>query len=129
MSDRSWAIFPVMGAPLGILTGLLGVSGGVVEQFFQRKYAGLSAENARANAIVMVFWASLTATIVSLGYGVSVGSFQWQTPLTLAMILVPSTYGGGFLGHYLEKRISLDQKRWLFVAVMGVVAFSLLLLQ
>jgi len=127
--QRSWATLPVMGAPLGVLTGLLGVSGGVVEQFFQRKYTGLSAENARANAIVMVFWASLTATIVSLGYGVSVGSFQWQTPLTLAMILVPSTYGGGFLGHYLEKRISVDQKRWLFVVIMGLVAFSLLLLQ
>jgi uncharacterized membrane protein YfcA len=100
-----------------------------VEQFFQRKYAGLSAENARANAIVMVFWASFTATFVSLGYGVYIGSFQWQTPVTLAMILVPSTYGGGFLGHYLKERTTVTQQRWAFVAIMAIVAFSMLLLQ
>ena len=126
---RNWATFPMMGMPLGLLTGLLGVSGGVVEQFFQRKYAGLSAENARANAIVMVFWASFTATFVSLGYGVYIGSFQWQTPVTLAMILVPSTYGGGFLGHYLKERTTVTQQRWAFVAIMAIVAFSMLLLQ
>lgn len=126
---RGWASSPIMGAPLGILTGLLGVSGGVVEQYFQRKYAGLSAENARANAIVMVFWASLTATIVSLGYGVSIGSFEWQTPLTLAMILVPSTYGGGFLGHYFQERTTVTQQRWTFIGIMVVLAFSLLVMQ
>ncbi len=124
-----WATSPIMGGPLGILTGLLGVSGGVVEQFFQRKYAGLSAENARANAIVMVFWASLTATLVSLGYGVSIGSFEWQTPLTLAMILVPSTYGGGFLGYRFQQRTTVTQQRWTFIGIMGAVAAALLLLQ
>ncbi len=124
-----WASSPIMGAPLGILTGLLGVSGGVVEQYFQRKYAGLSAENARANAIVMVFWASLTATLVSLGYGVSIGSFEWQTPLTLAMILVPSTYGGGFLGYRLQERTTLTQQRWTFIGIMGAVGAALLLFQ
>lgn len=126
---RSWATFPMMGMPLGLFTGLLGVSGGVVEQFFQRKYAGLSAENARANAIVMVFWASFTTTLVSLGYGVYIGSFEWQTPLTLAMILVPSTYGGGFLGGYLKERTTTLQQRWLFIAIMLVVGISMLLLQ
>ncbi len=126
---RGWATSPIMGGPLGILTGLLGVSGGVVEQYFQRKYAGLSAENARANAIVMVFWASLTATLVSLGYGVSIGSFEWQTPLTLAMILVPSTYGGGFLGYYFQERTTVTQQRWTFIGIMLVIAFALLLLQ
>lgn len=127
--QRSWATSPIMGAPLGILTGLLGVSGGVVEQYFQRKYAGLSAENARANAIVMVFWASLTATLVSLGYGVSIGSFEWQTPLTLAMILVPCTYGGGFLGYRFQERTTVTQQRWTFIGIMLAIAFALLLLQ
>ncbi len=129
VEHRSWATSTLMGVPVGALTGLLGVSGGVVEQFFQRKYAGLSAQNARANAIVMVFWASLTATIVSLGYGVSIGSFEWQTPLTLAMILVPSTYGGGFIGNHIHERTTEDQRRWAFIAIMAVVGFSMLFMQ
>jgi len=47
----------------------------------------------------------------------------------LAMILVPSTYGGGFLGHYLKERTTVTQQRWAFVAIMAIVAFSMLLLQ
>ena len=119
----------IMGAPLGFLTGILGVSGGLLEIFYQRRVAGVSSSNALANASVMVFVASLTAAIVSFLYGTSVGAFSWQTPLTLAMIIVPSAFAGGILGHRLCERITLHQQRYSFAGIMIMIAIMMLFAQ
>jgi len=119
----------IMGAPLGFLTGLIGVSGGLLEIFYQRRFAGISFNNALANSAVMVFVASLTAAVVSFLYGTSIGVFAWQTPLTLAMIIVPCAFAGGILGHRLCERLTKQQQRYAFVAVMTIIALTMLFRQ
>lgn len=119
----------IMGAPLGLLTGLIGVSGGLLEIFYQRRYANISYSNALANASVMVFVASLTAAVVSFLYGTSIGAFSWQTPLTLAMILVPSAFAGGILGHSLCEKLTKLQRRYGFAGCMLIITFTMFFAQ
>lgn len=119
-----------MGAPLGLLTGILGVSGGVVEAAYQRHVSGIATSNALANSVVMVFFASLTGAIVSFIYGsTSIQAFAWQTPLALAMVIIPCTFAGGLLGAKLRDRLSLIHQRWIFALVMIFVALAMLLAQ
>ncbi len=119
----------MMGTPLGLLTGILGVSGGVTEQFYQKRIAGISAPNALANTTIMVFIASLTAALISFFYGTAINAFSWQTPLTLAMILIPCTYAGALLGAKYRAKLSLKSQRWLFAISMILIALTMLTAQ
>jgi serine protease Do len=115
----------IMGAPLGLLTGILGIGGGVTEAFYQRRYAGIAAANALANSVIMVVIASLTAALVSFFYGTVIGAFTWQTPLTLAMILIPSTYGGALLGARYLQALDIKVKRSVYAGIMLLLALTM----
>ncbi|MBF0219207.1 MAG: TSUP family transporter [Gammaproteobacteria bacterium] len=117
----------IMGTPLGLLTGILGVSGGVTEQIYQRKERGISASNATANSVVMVFVASLAAAITSFTHGNVTGAFSWQTPLILATIIIPSAWAGALLAAPYSDKLTLRHKRHLFAVVMLLVMLSLFL--
>lgn len=117
----------LMGAPLGLLTGVLGISGGITEAYYQRRIAGISAANALANTAVMVFVASVTAALVSFAYGAMVGAFSWQTPLTLAMILVPCIYAGALIGAKFTVNIPIKNLRMGFIMTMlGIAAVQVM---
>ncbi len=122
----SWINDAVMGGPLGLLMGVLSISSGLTEAQYQQRWVGLARENAVANSVVMVLVASAVAALISFGYGTSIGAFSWQTPLTLAMILIPSIYGGALLGERWRVLISVKMQRWLFAVVMMVIGFVML---
>jgi uncharacterized membrane protein YfcA/S1-C subfamily serine protease len=114
-----------MGVPVGLLTGILGIGGGVTEAFYQRRFAGIASANALANTLVMVIVASFTAALVSFFYGSLVGAFAWQTPLTLAMVLIPAIFAGALLGAKYLQGLHLQLKRSIFALVMLAVALAM----
>ena len=116
----------ILGIPMGLVSGILGISGGVVEVPLQRHFAKISLHNAIANSSVMVFWASLAAAVVSLVHGSTIGAFEWQTPLGIALIMIPSSYIGGMLGAKMLRHIQVDKLKWIYVALMLVVGIRML---
>ncbi len=111
---------------MGLMSGLLGISGGVIEVPLQRYIAGISLHNAIANSSVLVLWTSLSAAIVSLLHGTAIGAFEWQTPIGLALIMIPSSYLGGMLGARLLKHVSVDLLNWIYASLMLLVGVKML---
>ncbi len=116
----------LLGLPMGLVSGLLGISGGVIEVPLQRYFAGISLRNAIANSAVVVFWASLCASVVSLLHGTTIGAFEWKVPLSLALIMIPSSYLGGMLGARLLKHVSTSLLNWVYVGLMLLVGVKML---
>ena len=127
-SDTRSSLFKsgMLGLPMGMVSGVLGISGGVVEVPLQRYLANISLRNAIANSSVMVFWTSLSAAIVSFAHGTSIGAFEWQTPFGLALIMIPSSYVGGLLGANLLKHVSANKLRWIYAVLMLIVGIKML---
>lgn len=112
----------ILGLPMGMISGILGITGGVVEVPLQRYVAGVPLRSAIANSAVLVFFASIVGSIVALAHGVQTGSFSLQTPLIMAMILTPGAYMGGLIGAWLTTVVSLNILRWLYAVLMFAVA-------
>ncbi|MFN3076722.1 MAG: TSUP family transporter [Alphaproteobacteria bacterium] len=116
----------LLGLPMGLVNGILGISGGVVEVPLQRYYGGVSLRNAIANSSVLVFWASVGGTAVAYAHGISIGILDWNAPLSLALIMVPGAYVGGLLGARLMKVLPTVVLRWIYTAIMLATAIKLL---
>jgi len=112
----------VLGLPLGIISGVLGISGGVIEVPLQRYMMGVPLRNAIANSSVLVFFASLTGSVVAMVYGVNTGAFDWGTPLALAAFVIPGAFLGGMIGAWLTNIIPLKALRWIYAAFMVAIA-------
>ncbi|MBF0357301.1 MAG: TSUP family transporter [Magnetococcales bacterium] len=117
----------ILGLPMGVISGILGITGGVVEVPLQRYIAHVPLRNAIANSAVLVFFASIVGAIVALIHGVQSGSFSLETPLTMALILIPGAYFGGQLGAWLTTVVSLKILRWLYAILMFAVAIRMVL--
>jgi uncharacterized membrane protein YfcA/S1-C subfamily serine protease len=118
----------ILGLPMGIISGILGITGGVVEVPLQRYVAHVPLRNAIANSAVLVFFASIVGSIVALIHGVQSGSFSLETPLTMALILIPGAYFGGQLGAWLTTVVSIKLLRWLYAVLMFAVAIRMVLI-
>ncbi|HEB72576.1 MAG TPA: trypsin-like serine protease [Nitrospirae bacterium] len=116
-----------LGFPMGIVSGILGISGGIVEVPLQRYVAGAPLKNAIANSAVMVFCASIVGSVVAMAHGVGVGAFEWETPLALATILIPGAYLGGMVGAWLTKMISINILKWIYATLMLAIAVRMFL--
>ncbi len=117
----------ILGLPMGIVSGLLGITGGVIEVPLQRYVAGVPLRNAIANSAVLVFFASLVGAIVAMTHGIQTGAFDWSAPIKLAIILVPGAYAGGWIGAWLTKVVPLGLLRWFYAALMFVIAVRMFL--
>ncbi|MBF0460323.1 MAG: TSUP family transporter [Magnetococcales bacterium] len=117
----------VMGLPMGLISGILGITGGVLEVPLQRYVAGLPLRNAIANSAVLVFFASLVGSIVAMTHGIQTGAFDWSAPIKLAVILIPGAYAGGLIGAWLTKVVPLGVLRWLYAVLMFVIAVRMVL--
>ncbi len=116
----------VLGLPMGLISGILGISGGVVEVPLQRYLGKVPLRNAIANSSVLVFWASVGGAIVAFSHGISTGLIEWQTPITLALIMIPGAYFGGILGAKLMKVLPIVALKWFYMAIMLAIAVKML---
>jgi len=110
---------------MGIISGILGITGGVVEVPLQHYIGKVPLKNAIANSAALVFCASLTGTVLSFVHGINTGLIDWAAPLALAGILIPASFIGGIVGAHLTK---LAPKRWLkalFSVLMLAVAVKM----
>lgn len=117
----------VMGFPVGLISGLLGISGGVVSVPMLRYINRETMKNAIANSSAVVLGASLVGSILAFTHGVSAGLIEWQGPLTLAAIMIPGAYAGGVLGAKLMKVLPILYLQWFYTAVMAAVAVKMIL--
>jgi|GEM_PF-256594 len=117
-----------LGLPPGLISGILGISGGVVSVPMQRIFVGASLHNAIANSSVIVFWASLTGAIVAFAHGVPAGLIDVKAPLTISAIMIPGAYVGGLLGAKLMKMLPAQVLRGVYTAIMAAVAVKMLFL-
>jgi hypothetical protein len=119
---------PMLGLPMGLISGILGISGGVVEVPLQRYIGKIPLRNAIANSSVLVFWASLSGTLISILHGVGTGLIHWQAPVVLAMIMIPGAYVGGMFGARLMKQLPSEVLKGTYAAIMVAIAVKILLL-
>jgi uncharacterized membrane protein YfcA len=112
----------ILGLSMGVVSGILGITGGVVEVPLQRYIARVPLRNAIANSAVLVFFASLAGAVVALLHGVQTGAFDWRAPLNLALILIPGAYVGGWIGAWLTRIAPVMLLRWMYAILMFVIA-------
>ncbi|MBF0610893.1 MAG: TSUP family transporter [Magnetococcales bacterium] len=112
----------LLGLPLGVISGILGITGGVVEVPLQRYVAGVPLRNAIANSAILVFAASTVGSLVAMFYGVQTGAFDWKVPVTLSLFLIPGAYLGGWIGAWLTQVVPLTMLRWLYALLMFIIA-------
>lgn len=117
----------VLGLPMGLISGILGISGGVVEVPLQRYLGKVSLRNAIANSSVLVFWASVGGALVAFSHGISTGLIEWQAPFELALIMIPGAYIGGILGAKLMKVLPIVALKWIYMTIMLAIAVRMLL--
>ncbi|WP_130470108.1 magnetosome protein MamO [Candidatus Magnetaquicoccus inordinatus] len=117
----------VLGLPMGLVSGILGITGGVIEVPLQRYIARMPLRNAIANSATLVFFSSLVGSVVALWHGVKSGSFDLETPITMALILTPGAFLGGMVGAWLTVVIPLNMLRWIYAALMFVIAVRMFL--
>jgi len=117
----------VLGLPMGLISGILGISGGVVEVPLQRYIGKISLQNAIANSSVLVFWASVAGSVVAFLHGTSTGLIHWQAPVTLALLMIPGAYAGGLLGAQLLRVLPLPTLKGIYALTMAAIAVKMLL--
>ncbi len=108
----------VAGAGAGILTGFLGVGGGVVAMPYFLKYHSMDPEKAAATTSVVVLMASLTGVMGHLSGSDHIPS---QVPYLLAGVLV-----GGLAGPLVGRKVSGRIRLWIFSFLLYVAALSML---
>lgn len=118
----------VQGLPVGLVSGITGISGGVVGVPLERFLGRKSLQSAIANSTVVVFSHSLAGAVVAFIHGVSTGLIEWQTPLMLAAIMTPGAFVGGMLGARLMKVLPTLILKWIYTAIMALIAVKMLLL-
>ncbi|WP_420905560.1 TSUP family transporter [Candidatus Magnetaquiglobus chichijimensis] len=117
----------MLGLPMGIISGILGITGGVIEVPLQRYIARMPLRTAIANSATLVFFASIVGSIVALWHGVTTGSFEIQTPVVMALILTPGAFLGGLVGAWLTSVIPLNVLRWIYALLMFIIAIRMFL--
>ena len=117
----------ILGLPMGLISGILGISGGVVEVPLQRYIGGISLQNAIANSSVLVFWASVAGSIVAFMHGTATGLIHWEAPVTLALLMIPGAYAGGILGARLMRVLPVKTLKAVYAVTMAAIAVKMLL--
>lgn len=109
----SWA-FAVVGAMAGLLSGLLGVGGGIVMVPGFTQVAGLSIKSAIATSLVCVAAFAVPSTITHA----VLGNIDWRAAGFLTLTVIP----GARLGAAATMRASDRTLRTLVAGVLGVIA-------
>ena len=124
-SLKSWTKPALLALPMGVISGILGITGGVIEVPLQHYVGKIPLKNAIANSAVLVFCASLTGTVLSFVHGTATGIIDWRTPLTLAAILIPASFAGGIAGAHLTKLAPKPALKAVFSLLMMAVAIRM----
>lgn len=119
-STHAWA-----GLPMGIASGMLGISGGVIEVPIQNHFLNIPLRNAIANASTLIFVTSGLGAVISLAHGSLIGAFDLHIPLHITLFVIPGAVVGGQLGTRITRIVPLNLLRLICSVLMLFVAFHL----
>jgi uncharacterized membrane protein YfcA len=108
------AVLVAIGLAGGILSGTFGVGGGIVLVPLLVNFAGLDQRRAAATSLLAILPTSIAGSVTYLAHG--------QVDLLAAAVIAVGAIAGSILGGNLLKRIPLAWLRWLFIALLVVVA-------
>lgn len=126
--SRWGLIGSVVGFPAGVLSGLLGIGGGVWAVPAQNFLFGVRLNSAVANSTCMIVGVAVTAAIAQSAAirAMHDPQLQWSEGWRLALLLAPGALLGGGLGGYLTHRLPVGRVRTIFYAVLAVTGVRLL---
>lgn len=117
----------IVGLPSGLISGLLGVGGGVWAVPAQNLALGIRLQNAIANSACMIlFVTALAAGLQSAALG-QIGGVSASDGWRIAAWLAPGALVGGWVGAKLTHILSAVWLYWLFQVLLVVAAVKLLL--
>jgi uncharacterized membrane protein YfcA len=109
--------FVVVGAIGGLLSGMFGVGGGIVMVPLLILLAGMDQRRASATSLAAIVPTAIAGSVTYLANG--------QVDLVAAALVAIGGIVGGWLGARLLARLPLEWLRWLFIALLVVVAIRL----
>jgi len=125
LASASWRI-ALCGFPGGLLSAMLGISGGVVSNPLQQVLAGIPIKNAIANTLVKASVTVPIACLMIMVMGIQAGHFDFWAPVLVALCLIPGSLIGSQLGPALTRRMSSVTAHALFGAVALFMGISML---
>ncbi len=116
----------VIGIGMGIICGLLGISGGIFSTPMQQTFLKFPLKNSIANTVTAAIFCSITASGFILVTGLHKGDFILSEVMILTVILIPGNFFGGQIGGWLAKRLNINIMRVIFAIVAFAIGFSTL---
>ena len=120
-----WKI-ALCGLPGGLVSAMLGISGGVITSPLQQVLARIPIKNAIANTLAKACVTVPVACVMIMVMGVRAGHFDLWTPILVALCLMPGSLIGSQLGPALTRRMSSLTAHAVFGAVALCMGISML---
>ncbi|MDR3293088.1 MAG: TSUP family transporter [Clostridiales bacterium] len=113
---KRWYACVLVGFPLGVFSGFLGLGGGPVNLIALFFFFGMDTKTAAQNSLFIIVFSQLFSLLTTVFTG-NIPTFQ---PLALVLMILGGI-GGGVLGRRLGKRFSHRTVDRLLVGVLGVI--------
>lgn len=121
-----WGPAFVIGGVTGLVSGFLGVGGGVVAVPLQRRLLGTNLRVAIANSAAMIVVLSTVGTVAKHTALVrNHPEYAWYDPASLAILLIPTAIVGAWFGGRLTHVLPLTAVRVAFVVLLLVAGVRL----
>ncbi len=114
-----WVRLVLVGAAGGLLSGAFGVGGGILMVPLLITFAGMDQRRASATSLAAIIPAAIAGSITYFANG--------QIDLLAALFVAIGGIVGSWIGAWLLRRLSLGWLRWLFIALLIVVAIRLVI--
>ncbi len=119
-----WLTTAAVALPTGLVSGLLGVGGGVMAVPLQRRFLGIPIRTAIANSATIIIATALVGATAK-NYAYVTGHSGSLAPFRLAVVLIPTAIVGSLVGAKLTHRLPLNVVKIAFFVVMLLAAVRL----
>lgn len=113
-----------VGTVMGSVAGLLGIGGGAIAVPLQQVVLRLPLRACIANSSAVICVSALLGSIYK-NASLHQHGYHWYHSLSLALMLAPSCWIGGYLGAGLTHRLPVRQVRIVFICLMVVAAIKM----
>jgi uncharacterized membrane protein YfcA len=119
LTTSTFVKLAITGVIGGLLSGAFGVGGGILMVPLLINLVGMDQRRAAATSLVAIIPASLAGSLTYLARG--------QVDVPAAVLLAVGGVVGSLLGTRLLRRLPLALLRWMFIALLVIVAIRMLL--
>jgi uncharacterized membrane protein YfcA len=124
---RGPSSFVFAGFPLGVVSAVLGITGGVVGTPLQRLLTKAPIRTCIANTLVTVIFVSFLGGLLLLVEGLVRDRFSFETFAKVLVSIAPGSVIGGQLGSALNTRLPLGYVKGIYAIVVLLIAVKILL--